>query len=86
MSQTDKCVRCGSKKIADDVRVVDKTAHSSVGDLSVEAYDDPSAMIFKGTHSSPLRARLCGDCGYVDLYAVNFQEIYATHKKSKTGE
>jgi len=60
-----KCLQCDSTDIVKKVRVVDKGDGSSKSDLNLEVYEDPSALIFKGTHKGKLSANVCVDCGFV---------------------
>ncbi|MFN2513245.1 MAG: hypothetical protein ABR568_17710 [Pyrinomonadaceae bacterium] len=51
--------------------------------LSVEIYEKPDAMIFKGTHEGALTASICGECGYTELYVENPQELYSAYLNLK---
>jgi hypothetical protein len=35
-------------------------------------YENPKALIFKGTHTGTLTAYICGQCGYTEMYIVVF--------------
>ncbi len=61
------CMRCGSKDIVRDVRVVDRGEGNSKTDLKLEVYENPDALIFKGTHKARLSADVCADCGFAML-------------------
>jgi len=59
-----KCLQCNSVNIAKKVRAIDETRNWD-GDLRLEVYDNPDAILFKGTNSLPLTANVCTDCGFV---------------------
>ncbi len=76
-----QCPKCKSEKIVPRVRIMDR-GHGSTdsGDLSVVTYEDPDALIFKGKQRSALFARICGDCGYTELFVENPREIYERYR------
>lgn len=73
------CSKCGSTKVIPDARTYE-TAGGGVLATCVSA--NPNAMIFKETKSGYLKARICGDCGYAELYVDNASELYAAYEKS----
>ena len=54
--------------------------------MSVHVYENPEALIFKGTSMGTLNAWICGECGYVETYVENPEELYSAYLKSKSGE
>ena len=78
------CPKCGSPDVVPDVEVRDYDA-SSYRELSVSVRlpRPPGAFIHKGSETSPLRAWVCGQCGYTELYAPNCRALLATHKQSQ---
>ena len=79
MMQSQSCPNCGSTEIIPRVRVVDH-AHRRKMDLGVEIYANPHALLFKGTHMGKLHARICGKCGYTELFVENPREILRVHR------
>ena len=75
---------CGSRRILDNVRIVDRAHGNSAQDLSVEIYEHPDALIFKGTHKGTLQATICGDCGHTELTVTNAGELYETYMSLRT--
>lgn len=75
------CPKCQSAKIIPDVRILDRN-YSVVGDLSVEIYENPDALLFKGAHNGKLQARICGQCGYTELYLENPAQLFAAYQRS----
>ncbi|HTG36181.1 MAG TPA: hypothetical protein VLB76_24945 [Thermoanaerobaculia bacterium] len=47
--------------------------------LGVKVFEHPEALAFKGAHAAGLRSRMCGECGYVELYVENPQELYSAY-------
>ena len=45
-------------------------------DLKVRVDADPTAMVFKKSTRSDVHAWICGQCGYMELYADNPAELY----------
>jgi hypothetical protein len=76
MTQPENCSKCNSTKIIPNARIIDRGDYNSVRDLSVQVYEDPEALLFKGVHEGQLTARICGDCGYVEMYVDNPAELY----------
>jgi ribosomal protein S27AE len=55
----------------------------AANDLTIIVREDPNAMIFKGSHTGRIRAWICGECGYMDMFVGNPDELYAAYEKSK---
>ncbi len=43
--------------------------------------ENPRVMFGKRTTQSPLRAWVCGDCGYTELYATQVKRIVSLHQR-----
>ena len=69
------CPKCQSNEIVDDVRVVDRGDHHSKNDLTVTVYQKPGALMFKGTVYSDVTARVCSNCGHIELFATAHREL-----------
>ena len=76
MSKVENCSKCNSTKVIPRARIVDQGAYNAAMDLCVHVYENPDALVFKGTHTGQLNARICGDCGYVETYVDNPAELY----------
>ena len=72
------CVKCSSRKIVAGIRVVDRD-QGSKNDLTAEIYKNPDALFFKGATTVLLRALICGDCGYTELYAIDPESLYSDY-------
>jgi hypothetical protein len=80
MSSERACPKCGSVEVIPHVRIVAQT-HRGKTDLLVEVYEHPGALLFKGTHAGALTARICGMCGFAELFVSNPQELLAAYRK-----
>jgi predicted nucleic-acid-binding Zn-ribbon protein len=76
---TETCSRCGSDKMMEDVRL------STEGGLVAYVQSNPNALLLKGTVSGTLRARVCGGCGYTEIYTKNFKRLYEAYQQSQGG-
>ncbi|HUQ34529.1 MAG TPA: hypothetical protein VM095_20580 [Pyrinomonadaceae bacterium] len=77
------CPKCNSSEIIPGVEVRDYDA-SSYRELSVAVQlpRPAGAFIHKGSESSNLRAWVCGQCGFTELYAPNFQSLLNAYKQA----
>src|SRR5262245_55107086 len=79
-ARSNVCPKCGSDDMIPNVRIVDQSVHSR-GDLEVEVYENPDALLFKWAHRGTLTASICGRCGYAEMYVSNAQELLATYRQ-----
>lgn len=84
MRQIESCSKCKSSKVIPKARIVDRADYNIATDLTIHVYENPDAMIFKGTHAETLRAWICGECGYVETYVENPQELYTAYLNAKS--
>jgi hypothetical protein len=82
MSKLDECPKCKSRKIIPGVRIVDRGDYSLPGNLNVQVDENPDAMLFKNTHYGILKAWICGECGYMEMYVDNPEELYSAYQES----
>jgi hypothetical protein len=54
--------------------------------LTLVVYENPDALLFKGSNEGTLQARVCGECGYLELFLENPSELYETYRNSKGTE
>lgn len=84
MANYGNCLKCGSDKIIPNARILSKMDYGYYsGDVHVEVYKDPYAFLFKGAMQARLRAWICGDCGYVELYTERPGELYSVYRQSE---
>ena len=68
MPESLRCSRCGSDDVMPRVRVVERAEDGMRHDLQAEVVRRPNALFFKRPHRADLTARVCGACGFVELY------------------
>ena len=84
MTQTTSCFKCGSDKVIPHARVMDRGHYGGdAGDLNLVVYANPDALIFKSRLNSSVFARVCGDCGYTELFVQNPAELYDVYLESQ---
>jgi predicted nucleic-acid-binding Zn-ribbon protein len=81
LKEVQNCPKCQSDKVIPDVQIIDRAGH--VIRLGVKVFEHPEALVFKGAHAADLRSRVCGECGYVESYVENPQELYSAYQASK---
>lgn len=80
MTRQDQCPKCDSTRVIDDVQVVDGTLQES---LKAQVHSRPQAKLFKGTVGVRMKARVCGACGFTELYADNPARLLEAHKQGR---
>jgi hypothetical protein len=84
MLQIENCSKCKSPKVIPQARIIDRADYNVNTDLTIHVYENPEALIFKGASQGTLRARICGECGYVETYIDNPKELYSAYLKAKS--
>ncbi len=80
MSETQlKCAKCGSSKIIPQAEIEILNKLYSSGEITVYTAKRPDAAVFQQREHSGLAARVCGECGYTELYTFRFTELYNTY-------
>ncbi len=82
MANETKCVKCGSTLIIPSARVIDRDAHGTGLNLHVGVARKPEALLFKGEEIAEVRARVCADCGHVELFTRGARSLYAAYVES----
>jgi hypothetical protein len=80
------CPKCGAQRVIPGVRVLDRDGDSSTKDLSVRLDRNPSAWIFKGSEVVELTAKVCGRCGYAELYAADPAALWSAYQEQTQAE
>jgi hypothetical protein len=77
-----QCAKCGSERVVPKATIWDQ-GRGSWGGLQVYVYGNPDAFIFKDTTYATLYARVCGDCGFAELYAHGAAELYDAYRQGR---
>jgi len=77
MRKVEQCAKCGSSSVIQRAMVVDKvSAAGAEQNFTVRVDSDPTAIMFKKSTRSDVQAWICGQCGYMELYADKPGELY----------
>jgi predicted nucleic-acid-binding Zn-ribbon protein len=76
MKHSGQCPKCESTRLIANAKAVDRGESNLEWELSLATFAAPDAMLFKGKKSTTVSAWVCGDCGYVELYANQPQELH----------
>jgi predicted nucleic-acid-binding Zn-ribbon protein len=79
------CPKCGSRQVIPTVRVLDRDGEYTDKSLSVRLDRNPEAWIFKGSEVVELTARVCGRCGYAELYATSCAALWSAYEEQVKG-
>ncbi len=82
-NQDDRCPKCGSTERIPNVTVVSKGAEG-MGGVLAEVNRHPRALLLKDPRSSELRATVCGNCGFTELYVAQPRELLAAYRESQS--
>jgi len=73
------CPRCGSAEVMPRVRVVERAEDGMRHDLQAEVVRRPNALLFKRPERVNLTARVCGACGFTELYVDAPAALYRAY-------
>jgi len=78
---SEPCNRCGSANVVPDAEVRDYDASSYRPLTVVVPLARPGGGLIKKTsESGQVRARVCGDCGAVELFSPQAAALYAAYR------
>lgn len=75
--QLKTCDKCQSDKIIPNARITDTESG-----IVIVVDRKPDAVFFKDSMLSELTAKVCGDCGFVELYALYHDGLFRAHLDS----
>jgi hypothetical protein len=78
-----RCAKCGSDCVVPRATIWDQGGEGTGGPLQAYVYSNPGALIFKGATYATLFARICGQCGHVELFAKGAGKLYESYRQSK---
>jgi predicted nucleic-acid-binding Zn-ribbon protein len=76
------CAKCGSAKVIPLTNVMDQGQHSSGRLSALLGFTNPDAWVFKGPVFAKLSAKICGECGYTELFADSPKELFEAYQKA----
>ena len=81
------CQRCGSTDVIPKARVVDRGDYGAdFGNIRIGVARKPHAAFFKGLEHADVWARVCGECGFVELFVDDARAIYRAYTDSRRAD
>jgi predicted nucleic-acid-binding Zn-ribbon protein len=77
------CAKCGSTRIIPRARVTEMAPHTHEVSVRVGVTERPEALVFKRDKHVNTYAKVCGDCGYAELYVDDPSALYDSYMKSR---
>jgi predicted nucleic-acid-binding Zn-ribbon protein len=76
----NRCPKCGSEDVIPNTHVSGEFHDRK---LKVDIVENLEAWVFKGVHESILTSAVCGQCGFVELYAKNPSELLKAYRQKQ---
>jgi predicted nucleic-acid-binding Zn-ribbon protein len=81
------CPKCSSQEIMAEVRVKDRGGRFNPDNPLKAVVDEPEVSLSMSDGASgQVRAWICAQCGYTELYTDNLENLYRTYKRYKAGK
>jgi len=77
------CMKCGSAELLDEAQIIDSGHHGVENDLTARVYRNPGAFFLQGKVTGRVLSRVCGSCGFVELYVENPAAFLAAAKEAR---
>lgn len=75
------CPKCSSEKVIPEIAIHDRDECGG-NDLGIRIDSDPKAWVFKNPHIVGLRATVCCDCGYAELFCTGeLDQLWRLYKE-----
>lgn len=74
-----RCLKCGSDAVIPNVQVIDRGDANARKPLDLGLATKPDARVFKGEVRVQTTASVCGDCGFVEVYATDPAALWDAH-------
>jgi predicted nucleic-acid-binding Zn-ribbon protein len=84
MKKDQKCPSCGCSDVLMNVKIVDRGHNDLHRELCVVVEANPEAFIFKERYYGVMRACICADCGFTEIYTENARELYEETQPSSS--
>jgi hypothetical protein len=85
MGNETKCVKCDSIHIIPSARVIDRDHDGTALNLRIGVARKPEALLFRGEETADVLARVCADCGHVELFIQGARSLYRAYLESIDG-
>ena len=84
MPTHNECPKCGSSNIVPKQKIV--SAESSVDSRVIVRLREKTGTWRIKHHDHPIVARICGDCGYTELYTAKAKELSDTYQRLRQNQ
>lgn len=78
-----KCPDCGSENIIKNAMAIDQSGNYGNMNFSVAVDEYPDALMFNQRVYSAVAADVCGECGFIQFYAVNNAALWTAYQNQK---
>lgn len=78
----DTCLKCGSEKIIPVAKMVAEGGRI----MKALIETNPEAWLMKGSVTSSLGLKICGECGYTELMTIDSARLYDEYLKGQARE
>jgi len=82
MGTNAKCAKCDSIHVVPSARVMDRDHDGTVLNLQIAVARKPDAFLFRREEIAEVRARVCADCGHVELFTRGARSLYRAYLES----
>jgi ribosomal protein S27AE len=82
--QNGVCPKCGSHVIIKNREVTDRADYSTPTPLSLTIIGRETGFLSNNIVTGQIRAWICGECGYTELFTTNFRKLLEADRESKT--
>lgn len=77
------CSKCQSNKLVPEALVLDAGENNVNYGFRVAIDENPQAWVFKERFASGVKAKVCGECGFIEFYATHPLDFYQAFLRSK---
>lgn len=84
--QKGTCPKCGSHRMIKNKPITDKGHYNMPAALSLAVPGKRTSWLSRDVATGEIRAWICGECGYTELYTTNFKELLEADLASGTSE
>jgi hypothetical protein len=77
---SEACSRCGSLKRIPDA-YMSASPMGGIAPMYIAWNTQPHALVWKAPIMSPLRAQVCGGCGYIEWYARDPELLWEAYRQ-----
>jgi ribosomal protein S27AE len=79
------CPRCGSDRVIPDARLVEQD-YGAAHTVRVGEFASPDDAFFRWESKVDVRAHVCGDCGYIELFAADPERLYEAYQRARNAK